>query len=232
LGRYSLVGLKKLTESPLADPYDDVILDEGQDLSPVQLRLTRALVEGGDPRSHRTYMVLADASQTIYNRGFSWKDAGIEARGQTSILRKNFRNTKQVAVAATRLIEHNTLPPNRSASSLNPAGSHRLGARPRVVSCDLEEREVRFVCEKVLDLVGGGHFRLSDFAVLCPTNKICQLYYDELTRRNIPCVVHKDQAFNILEEEVKVMTIHSSKGIEFPVVFVAGVRHGLPSPLH
>lgn len=225
-GDIPLVGLKKLTESPLADPYDDVILDEGQDLSPVQLRLTRALVEGGDPRSHRTYMVLADASQTIYNRGFSWKDAGIEARGRTSILRKNFRNTKQVAVAATRLIEHNTLL-KQEREFIEPSWSHRLGARPRVVSCDLEEREVRFVCEKVLDLVGGGHFRLSDFAVLCPTNKICQLYYDELTRRNIPCVVHKDQAFNILEEEVKVMTIHSSKGIEFPVVFVAGVRHGL-----
>ncbi len=221
-----LLGLKKLTETPLDDPYDDVILDEGQDLSPVQLRLTRALIKGADPRSRRSYMVMADASQTIYSRGFSWKEAGIEAVGRTSILRKNFRNTRQVAAAAARLLEHNTFL-EKEREFIEPIWSHRIGARPRVVTCDLTERELRFVCEEVLDLVGGGHFRLSDFAVLCPTNKLCEQYRDELNRRGIPCVFHKDRTFNILEETVKVMTIHSSKGIEFPVVFVAGVRSGL-----
>lgn len=221
-----LVGLQKITESPLADPYDDVILDEGQDLSPVQLRLTRALIRGGDPRSRRSYMVLADASQTIYNRGFSWKDAGIEAVGRTSILRKNFRNTRQVAAAAARLIEQNTLL-KKEREFIEPVWSHRIGARPRVVCCDLEDREMRFVCEEMLDLIGGGHFRLSDFAVLCPTNGLCRQYCDELSRRGIPNVFHRDQAFDILKESVKVMTIHSSKGIEFPVVFVVGVRRGL-----
>ena len=225
-GDIPLVGLEKIIENPLDDPYDDVILDEGQDLSPVQLRLTRELIKGGDPRSHRSYMVMADASQTIYSRGFSWKEAGIEARGRTYILRKNYRNTRQVAAAATRLLEHNTLL-TQEREFIEPSWSHRIGARPRVVTCDLEERELRFVCEKILDLVGGGHFRLSDFAVLCPTRDMCGQYCDEFNRRGIPCVFHKDQAFNILEEKVKVMTIHSSKGIEFPVVFVAGVRRGL-----
>lgn len=221
-----LLGLKKITEKPLDDPYDDVILDEGQDLSPLQLRLTRELIKGGDPRSRRSYMVMADASQTIYSRGFSWKGAGIEARGRTFILRKNFRNTRQIAAAAARLLEKNTLL-KKEGEFIEPLWSHRMGARPRVVTCDLSDREVRFVCEEILDLVGGGYFRLSDFAILCPTNKICQLYLDELTRRNIPGTIHKDQDFNILEEKVKVMTIHSSKGIEFPAVFAVGIRRGL-----
>lgn len=221
-----LAGLEKLTESPLSDPYDDVILDEGQDLSPVQLRLTRMLIKGADPRSSRSYMVLADASQTIYSRGFSWRDAGIEARGRTTILRKNFRNTRQIATAAAGLLEQNRLL-KKEGEFIEPLWSHRVGPRPRVVACDLPDRELRFVCEAVQDLVGGGHFRLSDFAVLCPTNRMCQRYAEELTRLSIPNVLHKDEAFNILEEKVKVMTIHSSKGIEFPVVFVSGVRRGL-----
>lgn len=227
-----LVGLREITGCPLSDPYDDVILDEGQDLSPVQLRLTRELIRGGDPRSRRTYMVLADASQTIYNRGFSWKDAGIEAVGRTSILRKNFRNTRQVAAAAARLIEQNTLL-RKEREYIEPIWSHRMGARPRIVSCDVDDREIRFVCEELLELIGGGYFRLSDFAVLCPTNSICQQYCDELTRRRIPNVFHRDQAFDILTESVKVMTIHSSKGIEFPVVFVTAVRRGIiPRRIH
>ncbi len=220
-----LVGLEKLKTTPLVKPYDDVILDEGQDLSAVQLRLIGDLIKGNGLRPHITCMVLADASQTIYNRGFSWKEAGIEARGRTSILRKNFRNTVQVAAAAAELISHNILLVQEN-EFIKPIWSHRVGARPRVVCCDLQDREVRFVCEELQDLVGGGYFRLFDFAILCPTNDLCKLYCDELTVRNIPCIVHRDQAFNILEEKVKIMTIHSAKGIEFPVVFVVGVRRG------
>ena len=141
--------------------------------------------------------VLADASQTIYNRGFSWKDAGIEAVGRTSILRKNFRNTRQVAAAAARLIEQNTLL-RKEREYIEPIWSHRMGARPRIVSCDVDDREIRFVCEELLELIGGGYFRLSDFAVLCPTNSICQQYCDELTRRRIPNVFHRDQALSLI----------------------------------
>ncbi len=180
-----LIGLHKLNRKPLKDPYDDVILDEGQDFNPVQLQLTRALIKGGDPRSRRTYMVLADAAQTLYTRGFSWKDAGIDAHSRTSILKKNFHNTVQVAAAAARLIGHNTLLKNER-EFIEPDWSHRIGLRPRVVACDLVEREARFVIEKVLNFVGGGHFRLSDFVVLCPTNPICQYYVDELAGCGIP----------------------------------------------
>ena len=40
----------------------------------------------------------------------------------------------------------------------------------------------------------------------------------------------KDSNFDILEEQIKVLTIHSAKGLEFPVVFVMGLTEGdLPS---
>lgn len=35
-----------------------------------------------------------------------------------------------------------------------------------------------------------------------------------------------DDQFDILEETIKVLTIHSAKGLEFPVVFILGLHNG------
>jgi DNA helicase-2/ATP-dependent DNA helicase PcrA len=40
-------------------------------------------------------------------------------------------------------------------------------------------------------------------------------------------VQHKDKDFDLLEERIKVLTIHSAKGLEFPVVFLLGLTMGV-----
>ncbi|HYG57189.1 MAG TPA: UvrD-helicase domain-containing protein, partial [Symbiobacteriaceae bacterium] len=74
-----LVALDLLTDGPLAAPYDDVIVDEGQDLTAAQLRLAQRLNKGRELVDGRTLLILGDAAQTIYSRGFSWRQAGIRA---------------------------------------------------------------------------------------------------------------------------------------------------------
>jgi DNA helicase-2/ATP-dependent DNA helicase PcrA len=49
---------------------------------------------------------------------------------------------------------------------------------------------------------------------------------------NIPCILRDDEQFDILEDKIKVLTIHSAKGLEFPVVFIVGLHNGvLPNPI-
>ena len=98
----ALLTLQALQISPFDAPYDDIIVDEAQDLTLVDLQVIQHLVT---PSSSGTtvpssMMILADAAQTLYSRGFSWKQAGIQARGHTGVLRKNYRNTvsNQVAI--------------------------------------------------------------------------------------------------------------------------------------
>ncbi len=222
----ALLSLDSLQIQPPAHPYDDIIVDEAQDLTPVDLRVIQQLV-----KADGSMMILADAAQTLYSRGFSWKQAGLQARGRTATLRKNFRNTRQVAEAAAYLLSQNTL--MRSANEyVDPEWTQRQGPSPIIMKATTPFGQIELVRDRILDLVEGQDFRLSDFAVLCPTNQLCEQCQRELEQSGLRTVLHKDSDFNLLEERIKVLTIHSAKGLEFPVVFLVGLIHGtLPSTM-
>lgn len=224
----ALLTMRALQGAPLELPYDDIIVDEAQDLLPIDLRVIQQLVAPAsvDSSARSSVMILADAAQTLYSRGFSWKQAGVQARGRTAILRKNFRNTRQIAEAAAHLLEHNTL--MRSSNEyVDPEWTQRQGAFPIVIKATNPYNQLEMLRDRILDLVADQTFRLSDFAVLCPSNALCEQCRRELDLAGLRTVYHKDSDFDLLEERVKILTIHSAKGLEFPVVFLVGLTSGL-----
>lgn len=90
----------------------------------------------------------------------------------------------------------------------------------------MRDREPRLVRERILDRVAGQQFRTGDFAIVAPTNEICRQYRNDLLTHSIPCAYHRDLDFALLDERVKVLTIHSAKGLELPMVFVVGLHPG------
>lgn len=108
-----------------------------------------------------------------------------------------------------------------------PEATQRMGPAPLIIECDDPHREFTAVRERLLDLVSDGRFRVSDFAVLAPRVELAEQARNVLVAGGLPCAPYRDEAFDVLEEQVKVLTIHSAKGLEFPVVFVLGVREGL-----
>jgi superfamily I DNA/RNA helicase len=79
------------------------------------------------------------------------------------------------------------------------------------------------VRNRILDLVSDQTFRLSDFAVLCRTNGFCIKCKQDFEQAGLRTVHHQDEDFDLLEERIKTLTIHSAKGLEFPVVFLLGL---------
>lgn len=226
----SLMAYKELFKSPLSEPYKYVIVDESQDLTNIQVRIAQRLMKGKSTANTSIFMV-GDYSQTLYSRGFSWKQAGLQIQGRSFGLKRNFRNTRQIAETAAALNAYNENV-KMSGEYVDPLFTNRQGPWPVLLECDITDRETKAIAEKILDLAGDNQFRLSDFAVLCPTVQLCNAVKSKFDQLDIPCILRDDEQFDILEDKIKVLTIHSAKGLEFPVVFITGLHNGvLPNPI-
>ena len=77
------------------------MIDEGHDFAPEWLRLVTQMV---DPTTN-SLLLLYDDAQSIYERAskkqFSFKSVGVQAQGRTTILKINYRNTKQILQTAS-----------------------------------------------------------------------------------------------------------------------------------
>ena len=226
----SLIAYKELFKSPLTEPYKHIIVDESQDLTSIQVRIAQRLMKGKSSENTNIFMV-GDYSQTLYSRGFSWKQAGLQIQGRSYSIKRNFRNTRQIAETAAALNAYNEHV-KMSSEYVDPLFTNRHGPWPVLLKCDITEREIKAIAEKVLDLAGDNQFRLSDFAVLCPTVHLCNNVKLRFNQLDIPCILSDDEQFDILEDKIKILTIHSAKGLEFPVVFIVGLHNGvLPNAL-
>ena len=104
--------------------YQAILIDEGHDFAPEWLKLVTQMV---DPATN-SLLLLYDDAQSIYERArtkqFSFKSVGVQAQGRTTILKINYRNTRQILqtanlIAAEHLSPH--APPLRG--SLPPKGA-------------------------------------------------------------------------------------------------------------
>lgn len=221
-----LLTYQELVSRPLEEPYAHVVIDEVQDLTPIQLRVAQRLNKGTKFHPQNSIFLVGDAAQTLYSRGYAWKQVGLKLQGCSATLRKNYRNTRQIADAAASLLTYNH---NLKLSEefVDPQYTNRMGPWPIVLECDVTDREQTAIIEKILSLIEDQRFRLSDFAILSPTNALSKVMQQAFQRVQIPSVIHTEDEFDILEEQVKVLTIHSAKGLEFPVVFLQGLHQGV-----
>lgn len=197
--------------------FDAVIVDEAQDLTPMDLRLAARLV--ADQARQIGLTLLADPAQSIYYRGIPWKESGIAIAGRTRTLLTNYRNTEEILRAArpildgcaTLQIEEEYLQP-RTAGKRGPAPLIRRYNEH--ADCD------RFIVEEIYRLCQERRYRPGDIAILVPVRNEMSALRKALEQGQIPTCDYRDEEFDLLENEVKLITIHSAKGLEFPVVFL------------
>ena len=211
--------------------YQAVMIDEGHDFKPGWLKLVAQMV---DPESN-SLLVLYDSAQDIYGksnrRGFSFKSVGIQATGRTTILRINYRNTKQILQTANVVAAEFLQPDAQDEDGtplVQPVSCGREGQPPLIVRLPSPREEPRRIAEMLAAAHQHGH-AWGDMAVLCRHWSEMDDCSTALRAMGLPHQVRKKASgYDPLSDTIKVMTMHVSKGLEFPVVALAGVG-GMPS---
>jgi len=212
--------------------YQAILIDEGHDFAPEWLRLVTQMV---DPTTN-CLLLLYDDAQSIYERSrskqFSFKSVGVQAQGRTTILKINYRNTRQILQTAS-LIAADLLTADEQDDDgiplLKPISGGRDGEPPLIIRLPT----LRDEAARIADLLNAAHqegHAWGDMAVICRHYPVMDECASALARRKLPYQVRKATgSFKPNADTIKVLTMHASKGLEFAVVALAGVGQ-MPAP--
>ncbi|AYC34996.1 DNA helicase II [Pseudomonas cavernae] len=204
--------------------YGAVLIDEGHDFEPDWFRLIVGMV---DPQTN-SLLVLYDDAQALYGnrRQFSFSSVGIQARGRTTILRLNYRNTAEVLRLAMDFAREWLAPQDAEEDGVPlvpPESIGRHGEPPRWEECDNDAEEL----QRIIQFLSTRHGQLGDWsqlAVLGRTNDDNVSIVRALQQAGIPVEQVNSKGNNTAldpgADSVKVVTLHSSKGLEFDSVAI------------
>lgn len=207
-----------------AGQYHAILIDEGHDFAPEWLKLITQMV---DPNTN-SLLLLYDDAQSIYRRsgkmGFSLKSVGIQAMGRTTILKINYRNTRQILQLANQvagsMLKAEDAKDEDGIPLLAPMGCGREGPEPIVINLPTLPERAAKIAELLADQHAQGH-AWGEMAVLCRDWDGMDICSRALGRKGMPHKVRKGSGdFKPQDNTIKVMTMHASKGLEWPVVAV------------
>ncbi len=232
--------------------YTALLVDEAHDFEDAWLRLAARMV---DPATN-SLLVLYDDAQSIYQkkrRKFNFASVGIEARGRTSVLRLNYRNTAEVLALAVHcahsLLDASARTPHGGGGSMGdtgaalldgtsetaaddlvrlvqPASAGRRGPLPVLIDARNGHDEAELVAERITAALSAG-LPAGDIAVMCRAKYLLRPLEQALRQRGIDFESMNAPNFRRFDwrlQRVRLLTLHSAKGLEFSLCCIAGLQ--------
>lgn len=220
----SLLALKQAKKNPV-NKYTHILIDESQDLTKVQLEFLKTLY---NEKSYSSITFIADVAQSIYPQAWlvknrSFTSIGYDMKGKSNSLSKNYRTTTQIAQAAFSLIQKDE-DLIEDDNFVKPNLIDKQGEYPIYKNFDNKEDECSYISNLILrDL--RKDYDLKDIVIISRTNTQLKEIESYLQKHNIPCLMFDDKdEFDFAKECVKLVTMHSIKGLEFKIVIMAGMN--------
>ena len=239
---YSAIPLLETNEAArnyFREQWKEILVDEYQDINPSQYRLVKGLLG-----ERKQLFVVGDDDQAIY--GFRGADIGnIERfcedfKESTQIrLEWNYRSVPNVLYLANGIFKNKPIHLRKMlrAGNLNGSGGNPLykeNRKPEIWESDNPVEEIQKIVLSVKELREGYDLAWKNFAILVRYNRQ-RLYYEQALRDyNIP--VAGDVVTGVgemengaatpevtVEDGVHVETVHASKGLQYAVVYYAGL---------
>lgn len=196
-----------------------LIVDEAQDSNPQQFEFLLDMI------APTNYMLMGDHRQSIYRFNGATPDYILNLMESPEVttydLSENYRNAPEILRYAKDLIrplgyeyEDDSIPMRTQ--------------RGRIVDVDYSESGI---VNTIKRYVAEGRSEYSDWFVLTRTNAELEKIHAALTNASVPCdtfkkaqLTNKGLKDKMKENTVKVLTIHTAKGLEADNVVVIGAR--------
>ena len=205
--------------------YDAVLVDEGHDFRPEWLKLVAQMV---NPATN-SLLLMYDDAQAIYKKDkrakFSFKSLGIQAQGRTTILKINYRNTQEVLDLASSVAKDLLQPSNAEDDGVPlvvPVSAGHHGPEPLIIKLPDLQAEADYLADYLKKAHQTGT-AWRDMAVIYRHYGIGKPILSTLRKAGVPVTYQDDITFADQEDTVKFLTMHSCKGLEFPLVAIPGM---------
>jgi superfamily I DNA/RNA helicase len=193
--------------------YQHVIIDEGQDFSPVMIQ---SLVSAVPADGSVTFF--GDVAQQIYGSRVSWRSAGLNLAGPPWLFQENYRNTKQIAELALALTK---MPFYSGAADLVPPTTPKAaGPLPIFVTLSTDASEDKFVAEQAVRLSGAGS------VAILTTDHETRRHFNSLFKPGTFTELTNDMAIWKSSSGLSIGTYHAAKGLEFDSVILPRLGAG------
>ena len=211
-------------------PFRHVLVDEAQDLTPAHLQLLRALVEPGPD----DLFLAEDSHQRIYGKKITLSHYGIQVRGRSRRLTRNYRTTRQNLDVAFGILDPGTYEDMEGQAEEHHYVSPRSGPEPLLLHATDRADEL----SKAAELLTVWLEQDRDSEDSAPES-IAILVRDRYQRDAVVngLAQHGIEARAVDREAAGrgrpvVMTMHRAKGLEFRKVLLFDVsKNAIPRPL-
>ena len=186
--------------------FDAVVIDEAQDLDPTVIRMLIGLC-----RSTDRLFLTADAAQQVYGCGFAWREIheDLNLRGRVGTLINCYRSTSEIGSAAGAWFTD----PDR-----DKVVYQRHGPLPLCKTVTNHAEAASAICAYVRAATRMLHVPIGSCAVLVPTNDVAKSLAHLLRKVGVSAEWTPSNQFQLHSQSVKVLTYHTAKGLEFPIV--------------
>lgn len=201
-------------------PIKHLLLDEAQDSTKAQFEFFELLHPDN-------FMYVGDIKQSIYGFNGSYPEYLIDLWYHDDVtvyeMRQNFRNQPDILRFAKKFLYR--LGPDYDDDSI-PMKSNN--GRANVLEGEYTPNEAVFALLRQRALF---HTNWGDWFILCRTNADIELFRNLLAKDNIPTDTFKQSELTnseiqdrLKEDSIKILTVHSAKGMEAPYVLAYNIR--------
>ena len=220
--------LKMVSHRPTDVQYHLVLVDEAQDLRKSHLDLAYAMVRPGRPEE-KDFVVAYDSAQDIYRRRTLWNPPELTARGRSSIMTVNYRNTREILEFAMNFLTGSSewaeakIDLEDDYAVVPPKSALRQGPHPDVATCANVAQEAKEIADRVSKQLRNGR-RPDNVAVLFGSYDMKAELGRAFDNKRIPHEFVRRDTLITTKDKVRISNLNQVKGLEFGAVFICGAN--------